>query len=652
MQDRIELFLNCHEELQKKIKIFIEYFVKYYGEENREQVESALSKAMYIGYMTPKTRSRLVYKYKGEASKMFQDVVVERTTLPLDFNDIFNDYSFETINLLPINNLMKLKELHEKGKKQRLKEFIDEGYEFAKKYLKDISKLKFLSLKSTDQLDKKLPSIIDNNLNYYFDKSNAEEEYQRLYEKCLPLLQKINPNITISSLDTIFKNEEVNDLLNSYFEALQQYQLFLNENKEHINADENFQKLERVLKEKYYLLYLKENISLIPEEHRTPIYKYINGESKNLFANSYISAVLGATLVASSTYIEYFSTEQEEKLNNPDVDDWTKNSIKRQRINYFNGIGIDLGDNYEDYLNNPECQKNWPNDQTIKRIVESRTKYQNKFNNELFASVGEFKQIRDEIDSLGLLDKNDSFNATLLTESSTFINPNIRYTDQGIDVFSLFVINFDSIDSDTMDHHIVHELNHLYELVLTEIRSKEYEMLVGWDISTGTIDDERVKEVETINIVKKKRNYELFNEIINELIAQDICEMMHNDNVHVFDEPNNSRYKYTTSYEDYAVIVRDFFKEFKEQIIASRKNGNIQAIFDTVGEENFEELNLLIKYFYENFSGFKIYSLRGALKKNEDNEMTRIYYEIIEKRDQILENMRNYSNEKKTSHTL
>ena len=52
MIDRIKMFLNCNQELQEKIKIFIEYFVKYYGEDRREEIEKKLSKAIYIGYNT------------------------------------------------------------------------------------------------------------------------------------------------------------------------------------------------------------------------------------------------------------------------------------------------------------------------------------------------------------------------------------------------------------------------------------------------------------------------------------------------------------------------------------------------------------------------------------------------------------------------
>ena len=65
-------------------------------------------------------------------------------------------------------------------------------------------------------------------------------------------------------------------------------------------------------------------------------------------------------------------------------------------------------------------------------------------------------------------------------------------------------------------------------------------------------------------------------------------------------------------------------------------------------EENFDELNSLIIEFYEHFKEMKIYKLLSALKKKEDNEMTRIYYDLLDRRDKVLENMRNYKQEHKT----
>lgn len=646
MLDRIEMFLDCNEVLKRKIKIFKEYFIKYYGEERREEIERQFSKAIYIGYMTPQCRRNALNKFIKEESSLLQDVVVKKTNLPFTKKDLFDTYAFDSLNLLPIYHLEKLKREHDKGKKERLREFNEEGYEFTKRFVKDLSKIKYLLLKSVDQLPRKFPDVIQDNIEYYLDKSNAEHEYQRLYKKVLPLLQKINPNVTIDNLDEIFNNKDIDTLLESYREALQQYELFRQEHKNVFRSDEKTEELKGLLSEKFYIMYVRDNIDLIPESERQPLYDYLDGKTKSFYHNKYFSEILGYNL-QSTSILEYFSEENDLALTDPN-NKWKADSIKRNRVEYFKLLGIDLGEDYEAYVNASECQKIWPSKQIVQRVIDTKNKYLNKYNNELFLGIDEYREIREKIDSLDLLDKEDSFNAALLTDSGTFVNPNIRMTDEGYDIFSLFVISFNNLNDDALDHHIVHELNHLFELMLNKVNGKEYEMLVGWDYAGGQIDNERKEEVETVNIDKKKRKYELFNEIINELIAQGICELMHNDGVTVFDEPGNSRYKRTTSYEDYLVLVKDFFAEFKEPILESRRNGNIEVIFNEVGKENFDELNSLIIEFYEHFKEMKIYKLLSALKKNEDNEMTRIYYDLLDRRDKVLENMRNYKQEHKT----
>jgi hypothetical protein len=191
-----------------------------------------------------------------------------------------------------------------------------------------------------------------------------------------------------------------------------------------------------------------------------------------------------------------------------------------------------------------------------------------------------------------------------------------------------------------MDHDIVHELNHIFELSLDSVVGNTYSCLCGWD---GMSEEFNQDKREEITYDGERRKYELFNEIINEVIAQEICEEMHNDKIHVFDDPNKAKYQHTTSYEHSLFLVRDFFKEYKDIIIKSRRNGNINLIFDEVGKENFDALNNLFKIFDENFNGFKIYNLLGSLKKGERNKDTMLYHSLISQRDEILMKMRNYS---------
>lgn len=47
---------------------------------------------------------------------------------------------------------------------------------------------------------------------------------------------------------------------------------------------------------------------------------------------------------------------------------------------------------------------------------------------------------------------------------------------------------------------------------------------------------------------------------------------MHKNGDFIFDDPEKSRYTGTTSYEHSLFLVRDFYKEFKKEIIDSRKD--------------------------------------------------------------------------------
>ena len=49
----------------------------------------------------------------------------------------------------------------------------------------------------------------------------------------------------------------------------------------------------------------------------------------------------------------------------------------------------------------------------------------------------------------------------------------------------------------------------------------------------------------------------------------------------------------------------------------------------------------------KHFNGFQIYTLIDFLNKKEDNEMTRIYYDLIDRKDKIMNKMRMVSKSQK-----
>ena len=157
------------------------------------------------------------------------------------------------------------------------------------------------------------------------------------------------------------------------------------------------------------------------------------------------------------------------------------------------------------------------------------------------------------------------------------------------------------------------------------------------------MNQEKVELSNTVTEDKEKRLYELFNEIINELIAQKITKMMHESGVYILCNEDGYKDRGGTSYENTVFLVKDFFDEYLSDIIASRRNNNIEIIWDKVGKDNFDKLNELFYEFNENFSEFVYYRLVDELRSNVDSELVRKYNSLKERRDEILSSMREYS---------
>lgn len=201
---------------------------------------------------------------------------------------------------------------------------------------------------------------------------------------------------------------------------------------------------------------------------------------------------------------------------------------------------------------------------------------------------------------------------------------------------------------DFLDSSLIHELNHVLELHLDSVGTNMYYGTCGWDIIDTEITYETNAEVSLDNN-RDKRYYELFNEIINELIAQEISEILSQMGIYVFNSKEEKKIKGGTSYERTMFIVKDFYHNYKELIIESRKNGDMTRLFETIGKENFEALNQLFHDFYEHFGNNMLFKLYKDLQHGVDNEDTRKYKEIATKRNEILQRMEEYRQGKKRS---
>lgn len=642
--------LNADRTLQENISKYIDVFVDFYGEDKRDEIERKFNNATFVGYLSPERQQVELTKLIKEKSKELESKVLEYNETSLDSKDLFDTYDYSLKISQPINNYQNFIELYKLGKEGRKEKYIEDTYNDIKKYLNELTKEEYLKIIETKVLPEKYQNIsywLKNNIQYTTNLQNIEENYEKSFNKASSLIRKIIPRCTLDNFD--INNEEIEKLdkvIEKYKETLKEYENFEKENIEYFNEMQVNKDLEISLREKYYKEFLKENIDLIKEDDRQGVIEYLNDSKKSYLMNYSVRSLLGSS-IQSESILESFYEEQEDILNNEETSTFIKNNIIENRIKYFNNIGINLGNNYNLYLENEDVKSNWPTKERLEKFRETKNKLINNFMKEYYLNTVSHKRLRQVVDSKFFLNKDDGLDQTMYNSSlgKTCVATNLKEIDGKLEAAPLVMISFGGFDG-ALDHDIIHELNHLYELSLESVINNKAVYLCGWDIC----EDDIVGEVnDYIDITKEepKRSYELFNEIINEVIAQEIEEKMHEKGIHILDSSRNSKVKGNTSYEASFFIIKDFYKEFRDEIIKSRSNGNIKEILDVVGEKNFNDLNDLFDIYFENLSGLKKMQLLDDIKNNRTTNLTIKYYEIVDKSKEIMERMREESNKKK-----
>lgn len=661
MIEQIEKRLNCNEELRKNISTFIEAFVKYYGEDRRKNIEEKLSKATYIGYQTINGIKSSIRNLEKIKSEELINELIENSTLKLTKEDLYDKYGTIDNKSSPIYELEEYIDLSIKSEEELYNEQIENGIEYIKNFIPNITREEFLEIGQNKNIPARLsqvPEILINNIINYCNRDNIRNKKERKYNQIHDLVQKIIPEITIENFNSYLNDEKMKELItlaNKSLAKKEEYEQFKLKYSKYYEEIEKYDKESQNMKKELHKEFIKENLHLvdinntkvISESDKKEFEDYLYKDSYS-FYNKYLKSLFNSNLTFDLD-IEAFSEEQEEILNSLE-NEWKSNTIKNNRINYFKSLGIDLGDDYEPYLNNEEVSKYWPKKEMVEQLRLSRKKYLNKLKTLDLNNIESYRKIREEINSKELIIKDDGYDAYSYERNGSYIAPNAIENGLTYDEHSLFVINFD-YENKYQDHYIVHELNHVFELSLLEKNGNEIRYVSGWDDIICKIDEEMDENVlDDRNI----RPYELFNEIINELIAQEISEIMHKEKLHVFNNEEEAKYQHATSYEHTFFLIKEFYDEFKNAILESRTNGNIDAIFNEVGKENFEDLNNLFAIYNEHFSGeFTIYKVLGDIKENKETNLTKLYFELMDKQHEIVEKMKMYKEmHKKEEYTL
>lgn len=475
-----------------------------------------------------------------------------------------------------------------------------------------------LCTRTPDGLERYLNEIKEEYTNYLiknfcknFDIGYTKSNINNIFGFSRLPFENIN-NMPIMKYDKFKKNYDFDvKKIIKYIKKLHfQYQNYLKKYSKYFNYIENANIIRKKLSKKYMDKLVIKFKSIFPKEEVELYFKtgHVKGKMYNyLSSNIYITPLINA-----------FTSESTQILNNNFFKKWEKEKIKKDRIEFFKKMGLDLGNNYYDYINSKEALFLTPSKVLIEDILDTKEEYELKMYQEYYESLEEYKINKAKISEEQLL-LDDGYNVSTFLYSDTYTTPNIKKINNDYVIHSIVNINFD-YPNEHLDKYIIHELNHAYEAYLTN--DSPFSIFSGWDELSSN----------------SNRKYRYFNEIINDLIANEITEKLHQKDIYMFYPKDEAQVTGGTGYDSLRFLVEKFYETFKEDILKSRK-GDFNHILNKCGKENFEELNDLINLFKKTWNNLEILNLKADLKHGKDTENTKKYNKILEKLDKIIYNM-------------
>ena len=341
--------------------------------------------------------------------------------------------------------------------------------------------------------------------------------------------------------------------------------------------------------------------------------------------------------------MNFFNKESEDLLNNEETSSWKKEEIKNSRIKYFQNQGLNLGFDYDSYLNYHEIDKYYPNPKLISTVTKVKQELKKRLAKKQFELTPVYKEYFDYLQSFNIKTI-DYFSEDLLfyTEElgyklfdviaiGTYVSPVITSKNK---LHSLLYFDLNTTKS-YQDQFFLHELNHIIESNLLSVNDNNYVVKTGFDYLTIDLKEQEDGDEE-------RREFEYLNEVINELFSQEIHEKMNDAGIYIFNSKDDTKIQGGTAYETVRNLIINFYNYYKEDIKEARLNFDMTNFFNKVGKDNLIALNNLVVTFFDNFGGFAYYSLIQELRNGEETERTILYKKLLQESKDILNRMKNY----------
>ncbi|MCL2859398.1 MAG: hypothetical protein FWF46_02270 [Oscillospiraceae bacterium] len=297
--------------------------------------------------------------------------------------------------------------------------------------------------------------------------------------------------------------------------------------------------------------------------------------------------------IGMKLYVEWFSQEDEDKLNDPSVSQEDKDNIYSYRSRYFTQMGItdkhfwNFGskkDWYNHFLQQDGVAEVIPTTELVRKITQLRIERYEKCQEKFIYGSQDFSRIM----SKGMPDTPSNRQAIYERKKNKLVSITAGFNNKGF--FSILFYTVKSTDCGNLDYTFLHEICHCIEA--------EYSPEIGFRSGFELIKSD-VSASNPYNI--KKRKYERSNENIADILAIETRQILHNQGIYIFEPREIVRTDISdtdTIIWNTSCITRDmlatFMTRYREPIIEARLFGDMKAFYDIVGTENFEELNDVI----------------------------------------------------------
>ena len=305
MVREIENFLNCREHFLNNIEMLKEAFIKYYGEERREEIEEKFGKALFVAYRGPDSTAHFLRELREFFSTEIVDKKLGEVETSLSKKDIFGSYGLDSPSILPITYYQDFYELYELGPEGRVEKFKKDSLVQIRKTLPEFTEEEYEEMIRTQTIPEKYSQIrlwMKDNLRYYSDLGNAERAYERAFDRAKELLHKVDPDITADNFSYYFDQpdiEALTSLATSLPDMIGEFENKMSKYEAYQREDDIQKEIKKQLEDKYYLKWIEENIDLLKEEDRRQVEVYHRDPSKKYELTGYTTYLFGYSMTSN-----------------------------------------------------------------------------------------------------------------------------------------------------------------------------------------------------------------------------------------------------------------------------------------------------------------------------------------------------------------